>query len=332
MFCVRGLRVWRVCSDPESSGRCPNIALAIETQNLNKTYGVDSDGTAVGLLDLSLSVEEGQIFGLVGPNGSGKTTTLKLLLGLIFPTSGSAKVLGYPMGSPDYKERIGFVPEGPYFYDHLNAVELLAFYGGLFGLSGKELGTRTQELLELVGMWTRRHIRVRNYSRGMLQRVGVAQALLNDPDLVFMDEPTAGLDPSAQMQIRDVIFQIRERGKTVFLCSHLLKEMEPLANNIAILNRGKLVITGPMETVLSGEQDFYRLTAEHVDQSLADKVGAMAETAENAAGVFRAKFGTQTAALEAAGVLDAGGALVTGLQPDRRSLEEVFIAAVKGEQ
>jgi len=315
-----------------ASGRCRKIPLAIQTDNLTKTFGVDSDGNPVGLLGLTLQVEEGQIYGLVGPNGSGKTTTLKLFLGLIFPTAGTASVLGYPIGSPNYKERIGFVPEGPYFYDHLNAVELLAFYGGLFGLKGKELAARTEELLNLVGMWTRREIRVRNYSRGMLQRVGVAQALLNDPDLVFMDEPTAGLDPPSQMQIRDVIMEISDRGKTVFLCSHLLKEMEPLADNIAILSRGKVVESGPMAEVLAGQEGFYRLSAEHVDEELEKKIAVMAQSVTNTGGAFEAKFDTQKIATQAAAVLDDHGALVTGMYPDRRSLEEVFVEAVKGER
>lgn len=313
-------------------GRCIPIALAIETHDLTKTYGVDSDGNPVGLLGLSIAAEEGQIFGLVGPNGSGKTTTLKLLLGLIYPTSGGGKVLGCPIGSADYKDRIGFVPEGPYFYDHLNAVELLQFYGGLFGLEGKALEARIQELLELVGMWTRRHIRVRNYSRGMLQRVGLAQALINDPDLIFMDEPTAGLDPPAQMQIRDIVLSLRERGKTVFLCSHLLKEMEPLCDTITILNRGKLVSSGPMVQVLSGEEGHFRLEAEHVTGELEAKLKQTAVSLVNSGGLLEAKFEDQSAALAAAQILADAGLVVTHLGPDRRTLEEVFVQAVKGEQ
>lgn len=314
------------------SGRCADIALAIKTQSLTKTYGVDADRKPVGLLDLTMEVEQGQIFGLVGPNGSGKTTTLKLLLGLIFPSSGTGEVLGRPIGSPEYKARIGFVPEGPYFYDHLNAVELLDFYGGLFGLQGKVLEARTQELLELVGMWTRRNIRVRNYSRGMLQRVGVAQALLNDPDLVFMDEPTAGLDPTAQLQMRDIITAVRERGKTVFLCSHLLKEMEPLCDNIAILNRGRLVSSGSMADVLAGERGYFKLSAEKVSAELEQAIAARAREITHSGGLLEAQFEDQTAATAAAVALSEGGAVVISLGPDRRSLEEVFINAVKGEQ
>jgi ABC-2 type transport system ATP-binding protein len=323
---------WRWRPSPECIGRCPAITLAIKTESLTKTYGQDSDGKAVGLLGLSLEVEPSQIYGLVGPNGSGKTTTLKLLLGLIFPTSGTATVLGDPIGSADYKERIGYVPEGPYFYDHLNAIELLAFYGSLFGIYGKEIEKRTQELLELVGMWTRRHIRVRNYSRGMLQRVGVAQSLLNDPDLVFMDEPTAGLDPPAQMQMRDIILQVRQRGKTVFLCSHLLKEMEPLCDNIAILNRGKVVESGTMRDVLVGQEGFFRVSAEQVGKDLEQKIAATAKKFTHSGGLLEAQFANQTTAAHAVETLSQGGALVTHMGPDRRSLEEVFISAVKGEQ
>jgi len=196
------------------------------------------EGNPVGLIDLSLDVQEGQIFGLVGPNGSGKTTTIKLLLGLVFPTSGSGEIFGHPLGSLSYKQRIGFVPEGPYFYDHLNAVELLRFYGSLFGMGGAELEGRVEHLLKLVGMWGRRERKAGNYSRGMLQRIALAQGLINDPDLLLADEPTAGLDPIGAIQIREVLIRLRDEGKTIFLCSHLLKEMEPLCDSVAILNQG----------------------------------------------------------------------------------------------
>ncbi len=281
--------------------------------------------------DLTLEVEEGQIFGLVGPNGSGKTTTLKLLLGLVFPTRGEAEVLGFPIGHPAYKERVGFLPEGPYFYDHLNAVELLRFYGGLFGLTGKELEKRIQQLLELVGMWERRHIRVRNYSRGMLQRVGVAQALINDPDLVFLDEPTAGLDPIGAMQIRDVIRRIREEGKTVFLCSHLLKEMEPLCDNIAILNRGRLVTTGAVDELLAGPEGHYQLRAAHVSQEAVEALKSFAVEVKLEDGELEATFADQSLAAQGLNTIVEKGGTVRELVPLRRSLEEVFISAVEGE-
>jgi len=282
--------------------------------------------------DLNLEVEEGQIFGLVGPNGSGKTTTLKLLLGLIFPTSGKGQVLGFPIGHPAYKERIGFLPEGPYFYDHLNAVELLRFYGGLFGLQGRALDSRVQELLELVGMWDRRHIRVRNYSRGMLQRVGVAQALINDPDLILLDEPTSGLDPLGALQIREVIVRIREQGKTVFLCSHLLKEMEPLCDNIAILNRGKVVMAGTVDSLLAGPQGMYMLRAHTVPQAVAESLRSYATDVRTWDSEIEATFADQKLAAQAVDAVVAAGGTVRELAPFRRSLEEVFIDAVGGEK
>jgi ABC-2 type transport system ATP-binding protein len=299
---------------------------------LTKIYQLEFGRKQVGVEDLNLEVEEGQIFGLVGPNGSGKTTTLKLLLGLVFPTSGTAEVLGFPIGHPAYKERIGFLPEGPYFYDHLDAVELLRFYGGLFGLAGKELEKRVQELLELVGMWDRRHIRVRNYSRGMLQRVGVAQALINDPDLIFLDEPTSGLDPLGAMQIREVIVRIRDQGKTVFLCSHLLKEMEPLCDNIAILNRGRVVMSGTVDELLAGPQGMYTLRAHTVPEGVVEALRAMATEVKTWDSEIEATFADQKLAAQALDAVVAAGGTVRELSPFRRSLEEVFIDAVGGER
>lgn len=299
---------------------------------MTKIYQLEFGRKQVGVEDLNLEVEEGQIFGLVGPNGSGKTTTLKLLLGLVFPTSGTAEVLGFPIGHPAYKERIGFLPEGPYFYDHLDAVELLRFYGGLFGLAGKELEKRVQELLELVGMWDRRHIRVRNYSRGMLQRVGVAQALINDPDLIFLDEPTSGLDPLGAMQIREVIVRIRDQGKTVFLCSHLLKEMEPLCDNIAILNRGRVVMSGTVDELLAGPQGMYTLRAHTVPEGVVEALRAMATEVKTWDSEIEATFADQKLAAQALDAVVAAGGTVRELSPFRRSLEEVFIDAVGGER
>lgn len=307
------------------------IAFAIRTDKLRRVYGKDAEGRDVGLLDLSLEVAEGQIFGLVGPNGSGKTTTLKLLLGLIYPDSGGGEILGFKVGDPAYRERIGFLPEEPYYYDHLNAVELLQFYGGLFGMGGAALEARIKELLDLVDMWDRRYIRVRNYSRGMRQRIGVAQALINDPDLVFMDEPTSGLDPIGAMQIREVITKIRDRGKTVFLCSHLLKEMEPLCDNVAILARGQLKVSGSVTSLLTGDAQFM-VTAEGLSEEGAKAVAALTERSRMEGQALTAYFAQQADALKGAEAINAAGGRVTFLGPQRRSLEEVFIEKVMGEE
>ena len=304
------------------------IALAIRTEDLTKYYTVGLGQTTLGLEGLDLEVEQGQVFGLVGPNGSGKTTTLKLLLGLIFPTRGSAEVLGLPLGSAEYKARIGYLPEGPYFYEHLNAPELLKMYGSLFGLGGQALDKRVQELLELVDMWDRRNFRVVNYSRGMRQRVGVAQALVNDPDMLLFDEPTAGLDPIGAKDIREVILTLRDRGKTVFLCSHLLKEMEPLCDNIAILDEGRLVAQGSVDEMLAGEGERYRVEATGVSEELEQKLASRAVEILRLDDTFRALFSDQQTAFEAAKTVTDNSAQLINVGPDRRTLEEVFIEAV----
>jgi len=304
------------------------IALAIRTENLTKIYNVGWGRTQVGLDGLSLNVEEGQIFGLVGPNGSGKTTTLKLLLGLIFPTAGTGEVMGLPMGNSACKMRIGYLPEGPYFYEHLTAPELLRMYGSLFGMGGAELDKRIQELLELVDMWTRRHYRVVNYSRGMRQRVGVAQALINDPDLLFFDEPTSGLDPIGAKDIRDVILELRGRGKTIFLCSHLLKEMEPLCDNIAILARGRTISEGSMQDLLSGDENLYRVEVAGLSEELEAKLTVGAVGSVKLDDSTRLLFEGQQKAFEAAALVTAEGGTLVTVGPDRRTLEEVFIEVV----
>jgi ABC-2 type transport system ATP-binding protein len=306
------------------------IGIAIRTEKLTKVYRIGIRGTHTGIGDLTMEVPEGEIYGLVGPNGAGKTTTLKLLLGLLFPTSGSGEVLGLPLGSPDYKTRIGYVPDGPYFYDHLNAPELLRFYGALFGLTGKVLEQRIAELLELVGMADRAHFRVHEYSKGMRQRVAVAQALLNDPDLIFLDEPTAGLDPMGAIQMRNIVLDLRRRGKTVFLCSHLLKDMEPMCDRVAIVSRGALKLTGTIDDVLRAGAG-YRVRATGLSPETRQRVeGAVTEVVESDGdGVVALKTADQKAALEVANVIAGEGAHVLEVGPDRRTLEEVFIDVVE---
>ncbi len=295
-----------------------------------KIYTDDLEGNPVGLIDLSLDVEEGQIFGLVGPNGSGKTTTLKLLLGLVFPTSGSGEIFGYPLGSLSYKERIGFVPEGPYFYDHLNAVELLRFYGSLFGMGGAELEDRIEDLLRIVGMWNRRERKTVNYSRGMLQRIALAQGLINDPDLILMDEPTAGLDPIGAIQMREVIRRLRDEGKTLFICSHLLKEMEPLCDSVAILNRGVVCRQGSMAELLGGEDGRYVASFRQLDEVCRQQLQSLAEQVEVEGEQYLATFADQHSAAAAGTAMIERGAELVQIAPQRLTLEDVFIEAVGG--
>jgi len=249
-------------------------------------------------------------------------------LGLIFPTRGNGEVMGLPLGDSEYKQRVGYLPEGPYFYEHLTAPELLRMYGSLFGMGGPELEKRIRELLELVDMWTRRHYRVVNYSRGMRQRVGVAQALINDPDLLFFDEPTSGLDPIGAKDIREVILELRSRGKTIFLCSHLLKEMEPICDSIAILNHGRLVSEGSVEQLLTGEGLRYRLELREPDEELLAKLQGRAEEVVWFEEICRLLYVDRQSAFEAAAQAEDEGGFVLATGPDRRTLEEVFIDAV----
>ena len=233
------------------------MGIVLETEEVTKVYKSSMGKGTVAVDKLSLQVNQGEIFGLVGPNGSGKTTTLKIILGLLHPTSGRARLFGEDTWTAmRVRERVGFLPEGPYFYDHLRGEEVLGFYAELFGLSGQEKQKRVDRLLERVDMDGARKRVLREYSRGMVQRIALAQALVNDPDLVLLDEPTSGLDPLGARDIRNLIMGLRKEGKTVFLCSHLLDEVQRMCDRVAILHRGRLLevievksLTQPLEEV-----------------------------------------------------------------------------------
>lgn len=227
-------------------------APAIELLNLTKDYprGFWRKRYQRALDHLSLTVEAGEVFGLLGPNGAGKTTALKLLMSLIYPTEGSARLLGRPFDDIEVHRRIGYLPEAPYFYDYLTAREFLDYCGQLFGLERAGRRRRVGELLEQVGLAPAAGIALRHFSRGMLQRLGIAQALINDPELVFLDEPMLGLDPVGRREVRDLILQLRAAGKTVCFSTHLLPDVEALCDRVAILNRGRLHGLGALDEIL----------------------------------------------------------------------------------
>jgi ABC-2 type transport system ATP-binding protein len=228
----------------------------IETINLSKTYSVGfwRKTPRVALRPLSLTVEEGEIFGFLGPNGAGKTTTLKLLMGLVFPTSGSARILGKDWTDPGVKAQIGFLPEQPYFYDYLTARELLEYYAQLSGVPAKERGARVQEILGQVGLPDVGGVQLRKFSKGMLQRVGIAQSILHDPRVVFLDEPMSGLDPMGRREVRDLMEQLKKEGKTVFFSTHILSDAEALCDRVAIIHRGELRGVGAVADLTSSVQ------------------------------------------------------------------------------
>jgi ABC-2 type transport system ATP-binding protein len=230
-------------------------SFAAETVGLTKRYPLTWKRKVLVALDhLDLQVRPGEVFGLLGPNGSGKSTTLKLLLGLIVPSEGEARIFGLPPESLDARRRVGFLPENPYFYGFLNGDETLRFYGKLCGVSGAKLDQRIEELIELVGLQNGRERPLRSYSKGMLQRIGLAQALIHDPDLLFLDEPTAGVDPLGSAQIRDLILRLKKMGKTVIFSSHLLEQVQEVADRVAIFSLGKKVLEGSLESLLTENQ------------------------------------------------------------------------------
>lgn len=234
----------------------PDIIL--QTRDLSKVYRAPFARVGKNALEnLTIDVRRGEIFGLVGPNGSGKTTTLKLLLGLLKPTSGTVEIFGYKADNVAVKQRIGFLPDGPYFYDHLNSYEVLDFYGKLFGYDKPERKRRSEELLDTVGLNPADRKRpIRTYSKGMMQRVGLAQALINDPELLFLDEPTTGLDPIGARAMKDAIVAVRDAGKTVLLCSHLLADVQAICDRVAIVSEGKLVKFGTVDELVGRSQSF----------------------------------------------------------------------------
>jgi len=230
-------------------------SFAVETIGLTKRYPLAWKRKLLVALDhLDLQVRPGEVFGLLGPNGSGKSTTLKLLLGLAVPTEGEARIFGLPPDSLEARQRVGFLPENPYFYAFLNGDETLRFYGKLCGVTGPKLEKRIEELIDLVGLQNGRERPLRSYSKGMLQRIGLAQALIHDPDLLFLDEPTAGVDPLGSAQIRDLILQLKKMGKTVVFSSHLLEQVQEVADRVAIFSLGKKVLEGSLDSLLAEDQ------------------------------------------------------------------------------
>ena len=233
----------------------PTMA-AIEILGLEKTYRVGfwRSRPKRALEPLHLTVEEGEIFGFLGPNGAGKTTTLKMLMGLVFPTAGTARLLGREWTDPEVKAQIGFLPEQPYFYDYLTAHELLDYYGQLSGVPGKDRKRRVDEVLQRVGLTDVKGVQLRKFSKGMLQRAGIAQAILHDPKLVFFDEPMSGLDPLGRREVRDLMEQLKQEGKTVFFSTHILSDAEALCDRVAIINKGELRGVGAVEDLTSTVQ------------------------------------------------------------------------------
>src|SRR5882762_9916650 len=304
------------------------MTVAIEIDNLTKDYetGFWRKRKTRALDGLSLTVESGQIFGFLGANGAGKTTTLKLLMRLIYPTAGTARILDRDIGDVAMHARIGYLPESPYFYDYLTAREFLNYCGELFGLNRSVRQARSEELLARVNLdrksWDRQ---LRKFSKGMLQRVGLAQALVNDPEIVFLDEPMSGLDPVGRREVRDLIASLRTQGKTVFMCSHILSDIEVLCDNVAILKRGRLAHAGSLSELRAGETNMFEVIASGADpEVLKQKLGAGASVTTTASGL-RIEVANESEVDAVINALRHARGKLVSVQPVRQSLEELFL-------
>ena len=269
-------------------------------------------------------MQSGEIFGYLGPNGAGKTTSMKMAMGLIQPTAGSIQVLGGEIVDPAIRRRIGYLPEHPFFYDYLTAFEILDFYGQLYELPRKARRERIESLLELVGLSHARDRTLRRFSKGMLQRVGIAQALIADPDLVILDEPLSGLDPMGRRDVRNIIVSLKEQGKTVFFSTHILNDIETICDRVAMIVHGQVVRVGPLAEMLNSESMGVEIVANGVEDPQRGELEALGASLETLGAATRIRLAgeSQDAALQA---LMAGGAMITHVQPHRVSLEELFV-------
>jgi ABC-2 type transport system ATP-binding protein len=299
---------------------------AIEITGLTKTYTVGfwRKRPKCALRPLTLTVEHGEIFGYLGPNGAGKTTTLKLLMGLIFPSAGSAHILGKPIDDPSIKAQIGFLPEQPYFYDYLTATELLTYYAQLSGVPARERRRRVDEVLHRVGLPDSGRTQLRKLSKGMLQRVGIAQAILHDPKVVFLDEPMSGLDPIGRREVRDLIANLKEEGKTVFFSTHILSDAEALCDRVAVLNKGELRGIGSVEELTSRAKGRVEIIYQGSRAAALDRLVIESHVTGEITRIILAQD-CLDAAIDA---IRRAGAKLISVNPVRATLEDYFVEKI----
>ena len=297
--------------------------IAIETTSLSKVY-VSSFGKKKvrALNELSLSINKGTIFGLLGPNGAGKTTLVKLLLQIIFPTFGSAKMLGENINNYKLKKSIGYLPENHKYPSYLNGGEVLRFFGKLSGIDGKKLDKKIDELLEIVKLSKWKRTKIKAYSKGMMQRLGLAQALINDPELIFLDEPTDGVDPIGRKEIRDILVELKSRQKTIFLNSHLLSEVELITDRVGILNKGNLLREGTVKE-LTEKKEEYKLVIQKISESI--ELDNATKQSDNSYVIKVADIAELNRIIDN---IRSKGILLKEIVPLKSTLEEMFISLI----
>src|SRR5499427_7755011 len=300
---------------------------AIETENLSKQYphGFLHLKKKTSLEGLTMQVEDGEVFGLLGPNGAGKSTTIKLLMGIIFPTAGRARIFGKPVSDVGIHRDIGYLPEQPYFYDYLTAAEVLDYFARFHGYSAAERGERVQRILRKVGLETAGKIQLRKYSKGMLQRVGLAQAILHDPKLVILDEPMSGLDPMGRREVRDVILELKNAGKTILFSTHILSDAETLCDRVAVLAAGKLrgvgAPSGIVDLKARGMEILFALPAEPREAAM------LLKGATKTGDRYRIET-PEEALFDVLGQLRGAGARILSVAPIKPTLEDYFLKLI----
>jgi ABC-2 type transport system ATP-binding protein len=307
--------------------------LALETVELTKDYrlGFWRNRVRRALDGLNLRVEAGEVFGLLGPNGAGKTTTLKLFFRLIFPTSGTARILGKPLDDLSLRFRVSYLPENPGFYEHLTAQEFLNYAASLFGLSPAERRRRLAELIDQLGLTTSRNLPLRKFSKGMIQRVGIAQALINDPEVVFLDEPMSGLDPLGRREVREVILRLKERQKTVFLSTHILADAETLCDRVAVLHHGRLQGCGELSTILRLGVSTTEFVLEGPSPEVMAALRPFASSAIRTGERVRLEIPEESAVEKTLEIILGSRTKLISLSPVKRSLEDYFLQQVGAE-
>jgi ABC-2 type transport system ATP-binding protein len=300
---------------------------AVDILNFNKVYTSSFGKKKVNALtDFSLTVSRGTIFGLLGPNGAGKTTLIKLLLGITFPDSGNGRMLGEDYKNISVKKKIGYLPENHKYPNYLKGEEVLRFYGKLSGLNGKPLEFRIDSLLDLMNLARWKNSKVKTYSKGMMQRLGIAQAMINDPDLIFLDEPTDGVDPIGRKEIRDILIELKNRGKTIFVNSHILSEVELITDNVAILNKGKLLKEGTVKE-LTEKKEEYRISFEgELKEELITGVPGLKRNKENNFTLNVADISELNRTIDS---LRDRNILIKEIIPQKNTLEEMFISLIQ---
>ena len=303
--------------------------VVIKTENLTKVFKIGLTGRRVTALnDLHLEVRRGEIFGFLGPNGAGKTTTIKILMGLIYPTKGKAWIMDRELGDVEVKSHIGFLPEQPYFYDYLTSSEFLEFYGQLFGLERKELRTRLKSLLALVGLEKAADIQLRKFSKGMLQRIGIAQALINHPELIVLDEPMSGLDPIGRKDIRDIILRLKEEGKTIFFSTHIIPDVEMICDRVGILMNGELVNVGRLNDIIDAKIKYIEIITSGIEREALSHLPDIEVSVHDAWNHVSIRVRDENKLDRVLEIIKDGKGKIISVIPQRETLEEHFIKKI----